>query len=78
MADEGRKGLVESLTNERFGYLRWKQQRGCDRKIGYHCELDANAAILRSYEKGDGPLRTYECGFCGLLHLTSDVTEESA
>lgn len=56
-------------------YERWQQNRACERKIGYHCELDANAAILRAYQKGEPPLRTYTCDTCGLLHLTKRTEE---
>jgi hypothetical protein len=70
-----RRDVVDSLTAERFSYPRWRQHRGCERKVGYHCQLDANAAIMRAYDRGATQLRTYECDHCGLLHLTKDVKE---
>jgi hypothetical protein len=69
------RNVVDSLTAERFNYTRWRQHRGCERKVGYHCQLDANAAIMRAYDRGATQLRTYECDHCGLLHLTKDVKE---
>jgi len=57
-------------------YSDWQRHRGCERKRPYHCQLDANQAVLAAAERGER-LSTYTCDFCGLIHLTS-ATKEAA
>ncbi len=50
---------------------RWKQHKTCTSKVGYQSRGEANLrkrSISRN-GKGDGALKPYRCGYCGLWHL---------
>lgn len=52
-------------------HAQWRRERGCGRKRPYHCQLDANQAVLEAARDGR-TLTTYGCTYCGLIHLTSE------
>ena len=56
-------------------YGTWRRERGCERKRPYHCQLDANQAVLAFMRDGKR-MTTYTCEWCGLIHLTSGSQDE--
>jgi len=55
-------------------YGEFVRDRSCTRKRPYHCQLDANQAVLEAAQQGQ-LRRTYRCDHCGLIHLTSKGAE---
>lgn len=63
-----------TATGWRDRYERWQRDRACTRKRPYHCQLDANQAVLDAARNGKR-LTTYRCRFCQLIHLTTEHEE---
>lgn len=51
-------------------YTEWERDRTCTSKRRFHCQLDANEALLRAFQRGEY-MRSYECEHCGHIHLTT-------
>lgn len=49
-----------------------RERRKCAKKLVYKTPVDALNKILLIWEQNKKWLRSYECVWCGNIHLTSD------